>query len=155
MKNKQCTKCKAVKSVSEFYYKNKQLKNGYRSWCKVCESAALAARRKANPEKAKAISQRYKKAHPERVRNANLKVKFGITLEDYNRMWNNQNGRCAACSEPETATWNNIVKLLAVDHNHRTGKVRALLCQRCNCALGNIGDSIERLKNLINYLESN
>lgn len=141
-----------LKSVSGFH-KNKHRKDGYTVWCKECNSVYATARWRADPEKGRIKNRKYFEKHPEIARNTNLKRKFGITLEDYNRMWNDQNGLCAVCGKPETATRKNVTKCLAVDHNHKTEKVRALLCQQCNYALGFADDNIERLIDLAEYLE--
>lgn len=73
---------------------------------------------------------------------------FGITGEDYARLLEAQNGRCAICG-------NRPRKLrLAVDHNHATGEVRGLLCKRCNKnLLGGAHDATDLLRAAINYLE--
>ncbi|MCI0564226.1 MAG: endonuclease VII domain-containing protein [Nitrososphaera sp.] len=82
-------------------------------------------------------------------------ARHGITLEDYNKLWDLQNGVCAICRQPETAKRNgSAVSHLAVDHDHRTGRIRSLLCDRCNRALGTVNDNIELLKQLIQYLEN-
>src|SRR3990172_8039473 len=54
--------------------------------------------------------------------------RLGLTLADYNRLWQEQKGLCAICNKPEIAK---TKRLLAVDHDHKTGKVRRLLCMRC------------------------
>lgn len=62
------------------------------------------------------------------------RLRYGITPDDYDRMHEAQGGRCALCRNSEAN------RRLAVDHDHKTGKVRALLCARCNTALGNLRD---------------
>ena len=81
------------------------------------------------------------------VRKAILKMKYSITLEDYQQMCEKQNNLCAICHEPDTRD-------LSVDHNHITGKVRGLLCQYCNLAIGNMKEDIVRLQSAIEYLRS-
>jgi hypothetical protein len=81
-------------------------------------------------------------------RDWHMKKSFGFSQEEYDRMHNEQQGLCACCLEPETQE-----KKLAIDHDHTTGKVRALLCQRCNTTLGRMNDSPALLQQLINYLE--
>jgi hypothetical protein len=75
--------------------------------------------------------------------------KYGLTVEDWARVYNAQDRKCAACFCPIY-----VDKRTHVDHNHRTGRVRALLCQLCNIALGGARDSVEVLKRLIVYLEA-
>jgi hypothetical protein len=82
----------------------------------------------------------------ENRRNAHLKHKYGITLEQYNSLLTKQNGVCAICGNPPRE------KLLDTDHDHDTGKIRGLLCWRCNGLLGRARDSIEILESAIEYL---
>lgn len=89
-------------------------------------------------------------------RRRSLKQNFGITLERYEEMHEAQNGLCAICDKPE-ATKNNFdtgVRRLAVDHDHATGKIRALLCSSCNTLLGQANDSPALLGKAIEYLKS-
>lgn len=64
------------------------------------------------------------------------KHKYGITLDDYNRMFKEQKGRCAVCNIHQAE----IKRIFVIDHDHKTDKVRALTCQRCNLALGYLED---------------
>lgn len=86
----------------------------------------------ANPEKMAAIGAKRQKTQRNKdwQRNHLLKKKFGITLERYRQMHAEQGGLCAICMMPPGK------KALAVDHCHETGKVRALLCGKCNPMLG-------------------
>lgn len=83
---------------------------------------------------------------------ANLKVKFGITPERYGEMMLAQKGLCALCQKPETRMQNGRPTNLAVDHDHGNGKVRELLCFKCNIALGALNDDIEVMARAISYL---
>ena len=69
-----------------------------------------------------------KKRHRDRT----LMYKFGITLDQYNQMFANQEGKCLTCDKHQSE----LTKTLAVDHDHNTGKVRGLLCDFCNRQLG-------------------
>ena len=90
---------------------------------------------------------------PESQRNRELKTLYGISLKDYNNMLKKQNGVCAICKKKETRKSNNgKIRVLSVDHNHQSGKVRALLCCDCNQALGMLKDNIKILNNMIKYL---
>ena len=79
-----------------------------------------------------------------------LKNKFGIDRQTYDDMLELQNGVCAICgtSDPgyKRGAW-------SVDHDHRSGKVRGLLCNHCNLLLGHARDSIENLRRAIDYLK--
>ncbi len=75
---------------------------------------------------------------------------YGITLEDYNRMFAEQNGCCAICGKHQTE----LDRTLAVDHCHKSGKVRKLLCIKCNAVLGLVNDNIDLLEELILYVKT-
>ncbi|SRR6266487_4801256 len=78
--------------------------------------------------------------------------KFGITPQDYDEMFMVQNKVCAICGK-EDQNKNGTVRLLSLDHNHITGKVRGLLCTRCNTALGLLREEPETIKAMLRYLE--
>lgn len=86
-------------------------------------------------------------------RESHLRRMFGLTLDDYDAMLKAQDGVCAICKEQETCTRNGVVKHLAVDHDHKTGKVRGLLCQHCNQLFGHARESVAILRAAIAYLE--
>jgi len=74
-------------------------------------------------------------------------ARYGITIDIYDSMLKNQNGVCKICGKKDK-------RLLSVDHDHKTGKVRGLLCNKCNFALGYADDNPERLRDMARYLES-
>lgn len=82
-------------------------------------------------------------------RNSYLKRKYGITEEQYEELLLAQAGKCAIClCKPRT-------RRLAVDHNHKTGEIRGLLCSRCNHGLlGHAHDSIPVLERALEYLRN-
>lgn len=87
-------------------------------------------------------------------KNWKLKWKFGIDLNEYNRILGEQNGVCAICGKLNNRLRKNgKIFDLDVDHCHITGKVRGLLCNRCNKGMGDFNDNVELLKRAINYLE--
>ncbi len=79
----------------------------------------------------------------------NLKHNYGLTLEEYQDMVEAQEGRCAICGTDNPTPHDRLY----VDHDHVTGKVRGLLCQKCNLALGLFKDSRDVLGSAILYLE--
>lgn len=91
----------------------------------------------------------YAQQNPDRILSIDLKSKYGITLEQYNEMLNSQGGVCAVCHNPPSES-----KRLAVDHNHKTGEVRALLCSKCNCALGQLNEDPELIQALLVYIKA-
>jgi hypothetical protein len=93
-------------------------------------------------------------SNPLKHKDRELRRMFGITLKDYQEMLDNQNGRCTICGELEEDYNQNGHKFsMAVDHCHKTGKVRSLLCGRCNKSLGGFKDSQELLIKAIEYLK--
>lgn len=82
-------------------------------------------------------------------KDAELRSKFGITLAEYRALLEAQWGRCAICQKPNP---NKDGRALAVDHCHATGRVRGLLCIRCNVVLGAIGDNLQGLWRFLSYL---
>jgi len=89
-------------------------------------------------------------------RNKQLQRNFGIDIHQYNKLLKSQNYVCAICEQSEKTRHHktNELKSLAVDHCHKTGKVRGLLCQRCNRTLGKINDSILILDKMKDYLNA-
>jgi len=90
------------------------------------------------------LSKTWRDKNKEYQRNYNYTLLYGITLEEYNRMYSLQNGSCGICF--------NKTKKLYVDHCHSTGKVRKLLCNRCNVAVGFMEDK-NIVKAINDYLE--
>lgn len=170
-----CTKCKIEKLISAFH-KDSHKSDGLCCSCKGCQYRTVLAYR--NTERGK---QRHKKSnikyaqteHGKRVlknyrltpagrlgtQNSRYKRKYGITIDQYNEMLTKQNGVCAICGNPESRLMAGTAYLLAIDHNHVTGKVRGLLCNSCNRALGLLNvdskDGLDVLCNIISYIKNN
>jgi Recombination endonuclease VII len=109
----------------------------------------------SHPDK-NAYMREYRKRKPDLHKNIELKKHFGITLEEYQRMSAKQNSVCAICGEIEGTIDNrtNKPRMLAVDHNHSTRQVRALLCRGCNQGIGNFQEDVQRLEKAVQYLKS-
>lgn len=128
-----CVHCQEEKELEDFYFKS----SGHMMRiCKPCNTEKQRIYRKDRREQIYCYN-----------RKRNLKEKFGITLEDYARMFEEQNGVCKICLTNENK------RMLAVDHCHETGIVRGLLCTCCNTALGKFKDDKELLMRAIEYLE--
>lgn len=135
-----CPSCKEYKELSQFHNENRRA-FGVTSRCKICHGAATS-----------------KNYTLESARGYHLQRTYGLSLEEYEQMYRDQNGVCACCGQSETVrpgrTRRNQAKpVLQVDHCHTTGAVRGLLCTGCNTALGSLGEDPERVKSLLKYIE--
>lgn len=86
----------------------------------------------------------------ERIANKNRKRMYGITPEEYQKMVDEQKGCCAICGRHSSV----FKRGLSIDHNHKTKKVRKLLCPKCNLAIGHSDEDISILEKIIEYLKS-
>jgi Recombination endonuclease VII len=124
-----CKKCGEYKLIAGFT-RNRQCLYGVEPVCKACKRQRR---------------REYIRLYPERARNADLKYQYGITIEQYHAMFVRQGGRCAICGTAESK--------LVVDHNHRTGRVRELLCHLCNAMIGCAREDIAILTSAVAYLQ--
>jgi hypothetical protein len=140
---KQCTKCRKKLPKTSFHKK--------RAECKLCIKVQHKKYVLENPEKRKQAHdnwyKRSKKHKSEYYQKNHIKTKakiYDISVEELTNLFNKSNGICAICNKKSN---------LSVDHDHKTGKVRGLLCPRCNFGIGNLGDDITILKSAIEYLK--
>ncbi len=100
---------------------------------------------------------RRRQERAEEYKGFELKKNFNITLEQYNEILAKQNFVCAICEEKEKTVHHvtGRLKSLAVDHDHVTGKIRGLLCQRCNRVLGKVRDNTDLLDKMKEYINAN
>ena len=124
---KYCLQCKQTKEPSEFH-KHKLGKDGLRPTCKEC--------RKAEPYKPQVQLNRY------------LKSTYNITLQQYDEMLSAQGNVCAICG----SNYPGHCGRFCVDHNHKTGEVRGLLCNQCNIGIGALQDNPDILLKAAQYL---
>lgn len=107
-----CTKCKLTKSDGQFY-RDKNRKCGFCSHCKACKKEHTKT-----------------DGHKAVQRKSSLKYKYGLTPGQHKAMYVTQNGCCVVCGKPIP------YDKIQVDHDHKTGKIRGLLCKSCNTKLG-------------------
>ena len=133
--------------------------------CKICVSDKKKRLYDANPDKYRAYALEQRKKHYEKCLERDKKYKRQLLIDEskYEELNQKQNGLCAICNKYETSKshknrirtdidLNLTIKRLAIDHNHKSGKVRGLLCSKCNTALGLFQDSIAIIKSAITYL---
>jgi hypothetical protein len=122
-----------------------------KKWREENRDQYLALRKKhndANKKKTSEYCKTYYQKNKEKKQALSLKRYYGITVEDYNRMFEEQKGICPGCTRHQSE----LNHPLHVDHCHVLGHVRGLLCRDCNNTLGFAKDNPSILKNLINYL---
>jgi hypothetical protein len=138
MVKKVCIKCNIEKDLSSSFYQRVRAKDGHENTCIMC-------RRSAN---ALAHKNRY---CPNKRRYQHLLKTYQIDETEYERMLTKQDFRCAICGS--VTCGKSTDKYFAVDHCHKTGKVRGLLCHPCNTALGSFKENVQSLRQAIDYLE--
>jgi hypothetical protein len=125
---KRCSVCKETKPLEDFN-KSKATKDQHACFCREC---------------GKIKCREWYAANRLRQKNIVLKKLYGITLEKYEKMVIGQGGRCKICCKS---------RKLYVDHCHETKKVRGLLCNQCNVAIGHLGECISTLNRAIEYVK--
>jgi hypothetical protein len=152
---KRCPRCEETKDESAFH----RLKSGpnmgrLAGYCKPCEVKAQADRYRTRPEYAearRAYHRQWMAANPEKAskwsRQKALRRRYGMTIDEYDAMLERQNGVCAACGGTSTDG-----RRLSVDHEHTTKRVRGLLCNHCNRAVGYLRDDPVAAAALAEYL---
>ena len=131
MKTKICVRCgkKLVKATNAQKY------------CKQCA-------KELQKKHIKNWSKKNKERLAKYYRKYNLENRYNLTLEQWQQMYDKQNGCCAICEQPE------VNRGLSVDHKHSDGKVRALLCNKCNHLVGIIESGFWGLEDKVNdYIE--
>lgn len=103
------------------------------------------------PEKRKEVYAKYRNDNKETIRNRKYVKKYGITINQYNEMFEEQKGCCKICGTHQ----NELNKRLVIDHCHETNLVRGLLCDKCNRGIGHFNDNVELLLTAIKYLNQN
>lgn len=155
MNQRLCQNCNLIQDLTEFS-KSSRHKDGLQRKCRTCNKIDCKKFQRNNPD----YGKNYRATHPENVIKANRKFKqknpdymlrynYGISQEDYDRLYNKQNGACAICRGICSTG-----QKLSVDHDHSTKKVRGLLCKRCNRVLGFMEESQDLFKASMEYLAS-
>lgn len=144
MISKKCFRCEGIHSLFEFSV-DKSKKDGRSIYCRNCRRK-IGRNVRALPDhnaKKRKNAHRYKDYN----RNYMLKQRYGITMEDFNNIFKAQNQSCKICGS-EKSDGRNFV----VDHSHKTGKIRGILCNLCNIVLGSLREDLELIKKIEIYL---
>ena len=145
MRYRICTQCKhKLPATHKYFYSDYRTKDGLQARCKTCMNTNHKKYYENHKEEIRAYKRKYKEKHKQRYKEQRLIRNYGITLKQYNKIFNQQKGVCAICEQDSK---------LYVDHNHSTKRVRGLLCNNCNNGLGRFKDNINFLENAIQYLK--
>lgn len=156
-----CSDCKTFRPTVEFIPSVVKIGCGQCRQCKYARKRAYeqanpekrnAARKKvrdAKPEQHRATVKKWRDRNPDKVAGYELKKNYGITLEEYNVILTRQGGKCACCGRDQ----NTCGRKLFVDHCHETGRIRGIICNRCNYGIGALGDNIEGVQRALEYLK--
>lgn len=140
---KPCIVCKVSKMRTDFH-KNLNA-DGLFNVCKKCHYIRYTEHRKDPKNKEK--WRRYRQ-------NGVFKRRYGITLEQYEKMVTDQENKCLICKKEPDNYGPKQNHVLSVDHCHKTGKIRGLLCHRCNTALGAFHESPEIIIKALEYIKN-
>lgn len=146
-----CPKCQELLPTSSFNKSNRR--DGFQTYCRACHNKMQREKYSSSPEqkvKRQLRANRRKERDPFVSKKSELKRLYNITFEEYMKMFIDQGEVCAICKEKCKTK-----KMLSVDHNHETKKVRGLLCNRCNVSLGLLRENIALIKRAVEYLEQN
>ena len=150
---KLCKKCNIQKELSEFAANpSRQNPDRLRSQCKLCDKSVQKRYYKSNKEEINVKTLSYQRKNPEKRRGYKLKLQYKTTLKEYQRLFELQGGKCAICGQDNSGC--KTKKSLCIDHDHKTGKIRGLLCDNCNKGLGCFKDSLESLDLASKYLKN-
>ena len=152
-----CSRCKKDKLYSEFFQSTHQCKDGYSSWCKSCCREKGKEYYKTHKKEKRLWGYKYRDRAKKQRKDHHYKKNYGIDSDRVEVIREEQKDLCAICGKPEK-TKNQHGKIsLSVDHNHKTGQVRGLLCGDCNRALGGFNVDVFGTLNLemaIEYIKS-
>lgn len=144
---KKCTACQQEKPLGEFF-KDKGFSDGYYSKCKVCKTAATLEWRAKNKDVYNAKMREYQAAHKDKRRDCDLKRTYGVEYGWYETTLAAQNNVCRICKKPNPSKNRTFV----LDHDHKTGQPRGLLCYGCNRAL-HVLETADLLQSAMDYLK--
>jgi hypothetical protein len=154
----ECLACKKERA-SKWHKEKRMLMKGESEEAKALRAAKNAKERgyrAANPEKYREMVQKSKRKNRDNIHKSEIKRLYGILPEEYDRMMKEQNGVCKICGKEETRKSRTPGKIskLAVDHDHKTGQIRALLCSDCNTGIGKLRDDPFLIDKAAAYLRS-
>ncbi len=149
---RQSEKGREMKRTSDERYRRTQKGKATRKRYEQSEKGKTVIRQYQQSEECKATARQRRQSEKGKLylRNYQLIQQYGITVDDFDRMFTEQEGRCAICGKHQSE----CPQSLAVDHDHETKEVRGLLCNQCNAGIGLMQDDPELLRKAIAHLEN-
>ena len=148
---KECKECHLILPVEDFYTKGMPSgKIGYHYKCKKCSNIIRYKRKVSHPTQRSFVVKEMRSLQLNLDRQKNRAKNYGMTLEQLNEMISKQNNKCYICGLPGEE---NVHGVLCIDHCHSSLKVRKLLCNSCNVALGQLKDDMSYIRKLVDYLK--
>jgi hypothetical protein len=163
VESKVCTACQQAKPGTAFGVDRRQ-PDGLRRKCKECRHAAgygnYATMSEEKREKCRQRSLEWQRKNPNLLKasraKSDRKRSYGMSEDEYRKRLAAQDNKCYLCGKPETQMSNGKdIDDLSVDHDHTTGKIRKLLCSKCNLGLGLFKDNVEIMRRAAEYLRRN
>ena len=144
---KTCSHCKEILSIEKFYRRSR---GGARADCISCCLLRNKNYYIKNKKELALKNKTYTLENKEKIKSAKMRRKFGIAIEEKILLFAKQGNKCAICG----CTENNVGRDWDIDHCHKTGKIRGILCSNCNRGLGLFQDNLENLRQACKYLEN-
>ena len=156
MTEKVCVTCQVAKPEEAFRLrKSAATGEAYRvSKCRTCHQVKALTWRRANPDKVRTYNEKQRLKNPDadkrRAIESHFRRKFGLTIAERDEMLAAQGGSCLICmtTTPKGKGW-------CVDHDHKTGRIRGILCAHCNVFIGFCRECVFVLERAITYIEAN
>jgi hypothetical protein len=156
---KKCARCRKQKPTSAFG-EGAKWPDGLYPYCRPCRVAYNREWREKNPAKARAARsrktetmRRFREKHGLTYGDISRMSRYGVSPADYEGMLRRQDGRCAICGDPPGSRRTGCSPKFDIDHCHKTGSVRGLLCGPCNRGLGHFRDDLDTLRKAVAFLE--
>jgi hypothetical protein len=152
IKVKVCSSCKLQKAI-ECFSPSPAYKDGFRGQCKKCRTAYQREYEKTEAGRISMLRHKktdgYKRRQAAIFQSKRRYARYGLSKTEFQDLLARQGGRCAICGTTEPGGKHGTFN---IDHCHETGRVRGILCQRCNIALASLGDSLDGVMRFARYL---
>lgn len=147
-----CRQCRVLKTRESWHRNKHKYAEKFREERRETVNESLKVKRLANLDEYRKYGRDKYQRDKDRQNILRAIVKFQFNIDDFYKMLEAQNNRCAICGNLETRRFNGNITRLALDHCHKTGRVRGLLCHACNTGIGKFNDDIELMGKAMKYI---